>query len=215
MTISNSLQLTLNSVFTFILQFFIFALIPFIWWKVTKPNERFFTWLGFKKAKFNNKIFPLVIIIIIWFICYNFDPEMFIDMTVVEESDALVSNIFTGLGVYAIIPAFIQALFVQGVTEELLFRGFLAKRLINKFDFNMGNLIQGCLFGSMHVALFLVAGINIGALGFILMFLTTAIPALLLTYLNEKLFDGSIIPSILVHGLGNFMSYMIVAFNLL
>lgn len=140
---------------------------------------------------------------------------MFIDMTVVEESDALVSNIFTGLGVYAIIPAFIQALFVQGVTEELLFRGFLAKRLINKFDFNMGNLIQGCLFGSMHVALFLVAGINIGALGFILMFLTTAIPALLLTYLNEKLFDGSIIPSILVHGLGNFMSYMIVAFNLL
>ena len=86
---------------------------------------------------------------------------------------------------------------------------------INKFDFNMGNLIQGCLFGSMHVALFLVAGINIGALGFILMFLTTAIPALLLTYLNEKLFDGSIIPSILVHGLGNFMSYMIVAFNLL
>ena len=79
-------------------------------------------------------------------------------------------------------------------------------------DFNIGNVIQGCLFGIMHIILFLLAGINVGVIGYILVFLSTGVPALILTYLNEKLFNKSIIPSILVHGLGNFISYMMSAF---
>lgn len=210
--ILNSLQLTMSSIFTFAIQFLLFSMAPFIWWKVTKPKEKFFTWLGFKKPKFNKKIFSLIIVFVIWYIFYNLDPEMFIDTTAMKESDATVGNMFSNLGVWAIVPAIIQSFFVQSITEELLFRGFFAKRLINKFGFNIGNVIQGCLFGIMHIILFLLAGINVGVIGYILVFLSTGVPALILTYLNEKLFNKSIIPSILVHGLGNFISYMMSAF---
>lgn len=34
-----------------------------------------------------------------------------------------------------------------------------------------------------------------------------------IAYLNEKVFNGSIIPSIVLHGVGNFVDTMIVAFS--
>jgi membrane protease YdiL (CAAX protease family) len=43
-------------------------------------------------------------------------------------------------------------------------------------------------------------------------FAFTGVGALLLGWLNEKIFNGSIIPSILLHGAGNFITSMLVAF---
>ena len=37
-----------------------------------------------------------------------------------------------------------------GLSEEILFRGFLGKRLIAKFGFAVGNVVQGLLFGTLH-----------------------------------------------------------------
>ena len=45
-----------------------------------------------------------------------------------------------------------------------------------------------------------------------LTFLFTGTGALLLGWLNEKIFNGSIIPSILLHGGGNFLASMLIAF---
>ena len=47
------------------------------------------------------------------------------------------------------------------------------------------------------------------------MFLFTGMAALLLGWLNEKIYNGSILPSILLHGAGNFISSMLTAFSFL
>lgn len=73
--------------------------------------------------------------------------------------------------------------------------------------------MQAVLFGLMHNALFLLAGLDVGLWYHTLMFLFTGAGALLLGWLNEKIYNGSIIPGILFHGAGNFISSMLVAFG--
>ena len=62
-------------------------------------------------------------------------------------------------------------------------------------------------------ALFLLAGLDVGLWYHTLMFLFTGAGALLLGWLNEKIYNGSIIPGILLYGAGNFISSMLVAFG--
>ena len=73
--------------------------------------------------------------------------------------------------------------------------------------------MQAVLFGLMHNALFLLAGLDVGLWYHTLMFLFTGAGALLLGWLNEKIYNGSIIPGIRLHGAGNFISSMLVAFG--
>jgi hypothetical protein len=68
------------------------------------------------------------------------------------------------------------------------------------------------VFGLMHNMMYILAGLDVGMWYHTLMFVVTGVGALLLGWLNEKIFNGSIIPSILLHGAGNFISSMLVAF---
>jgi membrane protease YdiL (CAAX protease family) len=88
----------------------------------------------------------------------------------------------------------------------------LNKRLCNKFGTVKGIIIQAVLFGLMHNVMYILAGLDVGLWYHTLMFAVTGVGALLLGWLNEKIFNGSIIPSILLHGAGNFISSMLVAF---
>ena len=63
---------------------------------------------------------------------------------------------FEGLGISALLPAFVYAVFHTSLPEELLFRGFLLKRLSHPFGFRAANIIQGLLFGLLHGAMFLI-----------------------------------------------------------
>lgn len=209
MSILEFVQLILSCIFQIVL----FSLIPFIWWKITKVDEKFFKWLGFKKPEWNGSISMVVICIIIWFSLSILDYTVLANMSAISESENITSNAFKGLGVYAIIPAFMQNVFQNGVSEELLFRGFLSKRFISKFGFKIGNSIQAFLFGIMHVVPMITMGINLGLYGSVVLFISTSGSALMLSYLNEKVFNGSIIPSILVHGIGNFIFTMVIAFS--
>ncbi len=60
--------------------------------------------------------------------------------------------------------------------------------------------------------LYILAGLDVGLWYYTLTFLFTGMGALLLGWLNKKIFNGSIIPSILLHGAGNFIASMAVAF---
>jgi hypothetical protein len=53
---------------------------------------------------------------------------------------------------------------------------------------------------------------GIGIWFHIVLFTFTRVGALLLGLLNEKIYNGSIVPSILLHGAGNFIASMLVAF---
>jgi len=58
---------------------------------------------------------------------------------------------FYGNGIKALVPAFIYSFIQTGLSEEIFFRGFLEKRLIRKFGFQIGNAMQSILLVSFMV----------------------------------------------------------------
>ncbi|AWE09259.1 CPBP family intramembrane metalloprotease [Lysinibacillus sp. 2017] len=200
----------INLLISAIFQVLLFSIFPFVWWLVTARKEtRFLTWLGIKKIKIRNNqtymalfLFIIIILVIPAYIAINF---------YIDES-AMATSQFTGKGISAFIPALIYAFLQTGLSEELFFRGFLAKRLINKFGFQLGNSIQGFLFGLMHGAIFMML---LNPIQLIIIILITGIGGYLLGWINEKQSNGSIISSWLIHGIVNTISSTLALFNLL
>lgn len=117
---------------------------------------------------------------------------------------------FAGLGVAAIPAIVIYAAFNTALPEELLFRGFLLKRLANKLGFNIANIIQALLFGLLHgIMFFMLAGI----VKTILIIAFTGVIAWFMV--NEKYSNGSLIPSWIIHTVSNLFSGICAAFLIL
>jgi membrane protease YdiL (CAAX protease family) len=98
------------------------------------------------------------------------------------------------------------------LSEEILFRGFLAKRLIGRMGFRWGNLVQALLFGSVHLLLFVgPAGQALTAPRLVTLLATTSAIGWLLGWLNERRGNGSILPSWLAHAVTNLVTYSVLA----
>lgn len=211
------MELIVSSIVTAIVNLFVFLLIPVIWWFFRHRKETgFFKWIGLYKPQLKSPLWILILFAVVYYFFYNFDFMKLVDAKTIEtlESSSSVSgNVFAGIGIAAILPAFIQNFIANGVAEEVLYRGFLCKRLCNKLGTVKGIIIQAVLFGLMHNLIYLAAGLQVSLWYHALMFTFTGIAALLLGWLNEKIFNGSIIPSILIHGAGNFITSMLIAFN--
>lgn len=109
-----------------------------------------------------------------------------------------------------IIVLLVIAFIKTALAEEILFRGFLAKFLIKKLGFKSGNILQALIFGILHLLLFAFLTNNI-----IVLFLCFVFPfsiALIGAYINEKKANGSILPSFIIHGLSNFITYTTIVF---
>ncbi len=119
---------------------------------------------------------------------------------------------FEGKG-FSVVPAiFIYAIFSTAFSEELFFRGFLLKRVADRFGFVAGNAVQAILFGVLHGFFFFSA---ISALKSLIIILFTAMIAGLMGYINEKKAAGSILPSWIIHASSNLFAALTVAFSLL
>ena len=210
------MQLVMSSITTTIVNLIVFSLLPIIWWFFRhRKEEGFFRWIGFFKPRLKSKWWVLLIFAILYYFFYNFDFTQFVSpetLEYIENSASVSANVFAGIGVAAILPAFIENFIANGVAEEILYRGFLCKRLISKIGLVKGIILQAVLFGLMHNILYILAGLNVGLWYHILTFIFTGMGALLLGWLNEKIFNGSIIPGILLHGAGNFIASLLVAF---
>lgn len=205
-----------SSVLTAIINLIVFSLIPLVWWLCRyRKKEGFFKWIGIYKPQLKCQWWLLLIFAVLYYFFYNFDFTQFVDantLDYIENSSSVSVNAFAGIGVAAIFPALIENFIANGVAEEILYRGFLCKRFCNKFGDVQGILLQAILFGLMHNAIYLLAGLSVGIWYHTLTFVFTSTGALLLGWLNEKLFNGSIIPSIILHGAGNFITTMLIAF---
>ena len=210
------MQLVISSITTTIVNLIVFSLLPIIWWFFRhRKEEGFFRWIGFFKPQLKSKWWVLLIFAILYYFFYNFDFTQFVSpetLEYIENSASVSANVFEGIGVAAILPAFIENFIANGVAEEILYRGFLCKRLISKIGLVKGIILQAVLFGLMHNILYILAGLDVGLWYHILTFIFTGMGALLLGWLNEKIFNGSIIPGILLHGAGNFIASLLVAF---
>ena len=216
MEVKSTMELIISSVLTAIINLFVFSSIPLIWWFCRhRKKERFFKWIGIYKPQLKSKWWLLLIFAVLYYFFYNFDFTQLVDantLAYIENSSSVSVNAFAGIGVAAILPALIENFIANGVAEEILYRGFLCKRFCNKLGDVQGILLQALLFGLMHNVIYLLAGLNVGIWYHTLTFVFTGTGALLLGLLNQKLFNGSIIPSILLHGAGNFITTMLIAF---
>ena len=198
-----------QSIIDSIFQLFLFSLIPFIWWFIFwRKKEKFLSWIGIKKPIIQNK--RLVFLFGCLFLVVSILSNIFLE--VVETSETAVGQ-FQGMGAVALFSALLFGMIQTGAAEEILFRGFLAKRLIQRLGFTLGNILQAFLFGIMHVVLFQIA-ISINIFQSLLIFSIPFLTSLFFGYINEKKSDGSIIPSWLMHGIGNVLASIIAMFNL-
>jgi membrane protease YdiL (CAAX protease family) len=199
------MELLVNKIVSSIVQIILFTFIPFIWWLITaRKKQKFTEWIGLKKTEGGKKtvlsivITSIAFLLLVAFILYT-----------VKDIETATSD-FAGLGVVAIPAIFVYAVFNTSFPEELLFRGFLLKRLEHKFGFGIANTVQAIIFGSIHgLTFFLIVGwIKATAI----FAFTTAI-AWLMGYINEQKANGSIIPSWLIHAISNIFSGLCAAFS--
>lgn len=200
----------LNLLSNSILQVLLFTLIPFLWWVInTDKKVKFKEWIGLTKPVVANmKKFMLVFIGVLGLM------PLFLLIPIVFSPDSsdLATAQFIDRGRAALFAAFIYGFLQTGLSEEILFRGFITKRLINKYGFSKGNNIQALLFGAVHGVLFFALYSWMWVLLIIAM---TALTGWLMGYMNERLSSGSIISSWMVHGTANTLMAFLAAIGIL
>lgn len=199
----------LNDIINAIIQFLLFALIPFIWWFISaRKQSSFLNWIGIKPIRCDNKskMVKIIFLTLFFFCLLSFGILYFL------KDVSTATSKFYGLGVKGILPAIIYSFIKTSLSEEILFRGFILKRLKNKFGFNIANAIQSTLFGLLHGVMFFTI-VN-ALLAFFIVLFTGAI-AWVMGYINEEEADGSILPSWIIHGLSNIFSSIISLFCIL
>lgn len=195
-----------------VLQILVFTLIPFAVYLYQKRSPKgFFNYIGLKKSNRKANLLALLVCLFISVpvLAMTLSSPAFKE---IMTDPASVTGTIRQLGfsANAVVIVIIAAVFKTSLAEEIFFRGFIAKRLINVTSYQTGNILQAVIFGIIHAALFMNITTNIYFLATIFFF--PAVAAYLIVYLNEKVADGSIIPGWIAHGLGNLLAYSVVGF---
>ena len=200
----------IDTILSSILQILIFLLIPtliyriFFWRKLS-----FRAYIGWTKSNKRANIYALGIAVlfalpILMLSYFNVEfREILLDPKSVTGGIKLIKG-----DIQAAITILVVAIFKTALSEEILFRGFMAKRLIRWLGFVMGNGLHAIIFGLIHTLLFLQISTNIYFLTTIFIF--PALGAYLSAYINEKMAGGSIIPGWIAHLGGNLLAYSFV-----
>jgi membrane protease YdiL (CAAX protease family) len=110
-----------------------------------------------------------------------------------------------GLSMSIVIIILSKAVIQTALSEEILFRGLIGKRIANKFGYLAGNIIQALIFSLPHGLPFMIIYKEY-VVGIVLI-ASAAIVGYLQFWLNEKKADGSLVPSILLHSIMNIVSF--------
>ena len=198
------MNLVINKVLNSLLQIILFLIIPFLFWYFSaRKQERFTEWIGLKKIKGAKKTTLAIIIVTTFYLLISL-----ILLNSLKNIENATTE-FQGLRFAALPAIFIYAVFNTSFPEEILFRGFILKRLANKLGFAKANFIQGLLFGILHGVMFFPL---VGNLKSILIILLTSLAAFAMGYVNEEISGGSIIPSWIIHAISNLIAGLYAAF---
>ena len=198
----------LQRIMSAFIQILFIILLPSIWWFLTvRGKVPFMEWIGFKSIK-RDKDSYLITWIIGGFLLFTIFYMLVFPLT---RSIETATSIFSGMGYKALPSILIYSILQTSLPEELLFRGFLLKRMANHTPFVFANTIQAITFGLLHGILF--ASVVSLEVTFFIIFFTGAIAAYL-GLVNEKKAGGSIFTSLIIHAVANIFSGIVAAFSL-
>ena len=172
-----------------LIQILLFALLPFIWWWATaRRKSSFFEWLGLKpiKESAGQKLWLWSLLGLIIFLLSS------VFMLLITRNLETATAGFSGLGFSALPGILIYSLLQTSLPEELLFRGFLLKRLSSRLPFAAANFLQAACFGLLHGLMFVTVTSWVHTMFIVL--LTGSIAACM-GFVNEKKAGGSILCS--------------------
>ena len=203
-----------SKIISSIIEIILISSLPFIWWLISaKKKENFFSWIGLKKIENTKTTLINTIIISLVFMTVSI-----LTLYLIKDIETATSE-FKGLGISALLPALIYAIFNTSLPEEIFFRGFLLKRLSNKFGFRVANVIQSIIFVIQSIIFGLLHGIMffslVGIVKAMIIILLTGIVAYAMGYVNEKKANGSILPSWIIHALSNIFASIIAMFSII
>lgn len=198
------MTLAINKIINSLLEIILFSLLPFLFWYFSaRKQERFPDWIGLKKIKVAKKTALAIIIVTTFYLLISL-----ILLNSLKNIENATTE-FQGLRFAALPAIFIYAFFNTSFPEEILFRGFILKRLANKLGFTKANFIQSLLFGLLHGVMFFPL---VGNLKSILIILLTSLAAFAMGYVNEEISGGSIIPGWIIHAISNLIAGIYLAF---
>lgn len=202
----------LTEIISAILQVAVFTLIPFVVYLIQKKSFKGFgKYIGFYSSPSNANLLAVFasLIIIVGAIGLIFVSEEIREIMYDPQS---VTGKFRAMGfsAEAVVILLLIAWVKTATAEEILFRGFIGKRLMSWLGYSTGNVVQSIIFGLLHVVIFLFIKSNVLFLIFI--FLMSGLAAYVMAYINEKKANGSIFPGIIAHALGNTVAYSVVGF---
>ena len=191
-----------------LVQLLLFALLPLlVWFFTARKKLPFFAWIGLKRPVCARPGETLLLSLLISLLYIG---AMSLCMKILPEGVTTAGAQFAGQGAAALPAVFFYAVVRTALSEELLFRGFLLKRLQSRFGFAAGNAVQALLFGLLHGVPFgLVTG---SVLSFLLLTLIPGLFGAFQGWLNEKRCGGSLIPSWLLHSAMNLATAILALF---
>lgn len=198
----------LQRIISAFIQFLFVIILPYIWWfLIVRGKVSFGEWIGLKAIKRVEDSY-LIAWIIGGFLLFTAFSIFIFPLT---RSIETATSAFSDMGLKALPSILIYSFLQTSLPEELLFRGFLLKRLVNHMPFFFANTIQAIAFGLLHGILF-ASLVSIKITLFITLF--TGVIAAYLGFVNEKKAGGSILTSWIIHALANSFSGIVAAFSL-
>ena len=198
----------LQRIISAFIQFLFVIILPYIWWFVTvRGKVPFMEWIGLKAVK-RVKTLQLILWIIGGFLLFTAFSIFIFPLT---RSIETATSVFSDMGLKALPSILIYSFLQTSLPEELLFRGFVLKRMANHMPFVFANTIQAFAFGLLH-GVFFASVVSLDVTFFIIFF--TGAIAVYLGFVNEKKAGGSILTSWIIHALANILSGLVAAFSL-
>ncbi len=208
-------MLLINTVFSSLLQLIFFSLPALVLFLVrNRKFKGFLKYLGFFKPpgyalQMGIMSAPLLVIL-------GFGATVWPEFREIMLSPGTVAGEFRGYdpGLVLVLSIFISAVVKTALAEEIFFRAFLGRELVNRWGFPFGNAIQAFLFGITHVLLFryFLEGLEISSVLLAVIFVGTCAVGYVLGYLQLLVGRGSIIPNWIAHALTNLAAFLIMVF---
>ena len=141
-----------------ILQLTLALVLALIFYFISRRKEGgFFNWLGLYLPKDKKWIKSTIIVFLVSLLVMS-GPQLLFERTGHLTPEILYDENIRGkgLGISTLILILLKAVIQTSLSEEILFRGLIGKRLANKFGYLTGNIIQAILFGLPQAVPFII-----------------------------------------------------------